>query len=529
MKDAPDTPRRFGRPDRDTNLALLAGLVTALGLPPFPWTGILVPVGLAILFTVLVRSPRPGRTAWFFALAHQGALLHWLFLLDPSKSIPTRALVPIQAVATVLYVSVFYLLAGWAFGRLRARLGAARALLLLPVLWTVMEAARGRGEMAFSWCLTGAAVVGTPLMALARAGGELGVGVGFTTLAVVVAARRLGPSHRRTLWAAAAGCAAVWVFLVAGAALEPALPGAEGPARREPLKVAAIQADVALADKWQDARIDSTKIPYAELTREAADAGAEFVVWAETAVPAYLRLDPDLMAWIRGVVREAGVHLYTGFPDADRGPDGEVRRFNSSGLFDPRGVLRDTYAKHHLLPIGEAMPFTRYLPFLAGLDVGQAEWMPGLRPQAMTVARPGGDFPFSGLICFESVFSWLARESVLAGSRCLVVITNDGWFGESAGPRQHAALARLRAAECAVPVVRSANNGISFICDDAGRLVEVLGLGRRGFVLADVTPGTGRTLFVRYGSAPLFGLLLVWTVLVAVVPWLPRRPKGAGR
>jgi apolipoprotein N-acyltransferase len=526
MNDTPDNPRRFGRPDPGTNLALLAGLVTALGLPPYPWTWPLVPVGLAILFAVLVRAPRPGRTIWLFALVHQGALLHWLFLLDPSKSIPTRALVPIQAIATVLYVSVFYLIVGWAFGRIRQRTGPARALLLLPVLWTVMEAARGRGEMAFSWCLAGSAVVGTPLMGLARSAGELGVGAGFTTLAVLIAAWRLRDDHPRVFGSAAAGCAAVWIFLVGGAFLAPDLPGEPAALRTQPLKVAAIQADVALADKWQDAKIDSTKVPYADLTQEAADAGAEFVVWAETAVPAYLRLDPDLMAWIRGVVREAGVHLYTGFPDADRGPDGEVRRFNSSGLFDPRGVLRDSYAKHHLLPIGEAMPFTRYLPFLAGLDVGQAEWAPGPRPTAMTVARPGGEFPFSGLICFESVFSWLARESVLAGSRCLVVITNDGWFGESAGPRQHAALARLRAAECSVPVIRSANNGISFISDDTGRLVAELGLGRRGFILADVLPGSGRTLFVRHGSAPLFWLLLVWTLLVLIAPWLPGRKES---
>ena len=527
MNDNIDTTRRFGRPGPDTNLALLAGLVTALGLPPFPWTWPLVPLGLAILFGALARAPRPGRTAWLFALVHQAALLHWLFLLDPSKSIPTRALVPIQAIATVLYVSVFYLFVGWAFGRLRSRLGMGRALLLLPVLWVVMEAARGRGEMAFSWCLAGSAVVGTPLMFLARTAGELGVGAGFVFLAMAVAVWRLKSGGRGLLVTAFAGCSALWLFLVGGALLEPAVPGAEQAERVTPLKVAAVQADVALRDKWQKAKIDSTKVPYAELTKQAADEGADFVVWAETAVPSYLRLKPELMTWMREVVREAGVHVYAGFPDADRGPDGEVRTYNSSGLFDPRGVLRDTYAKYHLLPIGEAMPFTSVLPFLKDVDVGQAEWLPGAKPQAMAIHRPGGVFRFSGLICFESVFDWLARESVLAGSRCLVVITNDGWFGKSAGPRQHAALARLRAAECDVPVIRSANNGISFICDGRGRVIDRLGLGQRGIVSAEITPGTGRTLFVRFGHTLLYWLLLVWTLVVLVVPL--RGENGATR
>ncbi len=276
---------------------------------------------------------------------------------------------------------------------------------------------------------------------------------------------------------------------------------------------AAVQADVALAVKWVDAKIDSTKIPYAALTRQAADAGAEFVVWAETAVPAYLRYDKSLLDWARNLVRDTGVWLYTGFPDADRGPDGKVRTYNSSGLFSPAGRILDRYAKFHLLPIGESMPFTSVFPFLSNLDVGQAEWTPGDRPLPMTVTTDRGSFRFSGLICFESIFSHLARHSVRKGSQCLVVITNDGWFGKSAGPRQHTWLARMRAVECGVPVIRCANNGISFICTADGHILDRLDLGRRGVVHAKIKPGDGRTMYVAYGAWPLFGFLVIWSVL----------------
>ncbi len=140
-----------------TNLCPAGRLVlTAAGLPPYPWTG---PAGAAgagrCCSACCSRAAAPAPAAWFFGLAHQATLLHWLFLLDPAKTIPTRALVPIQAIATVLYVSVFYLLVGWAFGRIRDRVGPARALLLLPVLWTVHGALRARGEMGFPWCLSG--------------------------------------------------------------------------------------------------------------------------------------------------------------------------------------------------------------------------------------------------------------------------------------------------------------------------------------------------------------------------------------
>ena len=170
------------------------------------------------------------------------------------------------------------------------------------------------------------------------------------------------------------------------------------------------------------------------------------------------------------------------------------------------------------------MPFQRYLPFLGHLNVGQAEWDPGDPPRPMVVALADGKFPFSGMICFESVFGGLARDSVRRGSRCLVIITNDGWFGRTAGPRQHAWLARLRAVECGVPVIRCANNGISFIADRDGRVLDWLDLGQRGLVSASVPPGDARTGYVRWGAAPVTWFLALWLLLVGLGPWPRRRP-----
>jgi apolipoprotein N-acyltransferase len=538
MEAAP-TPRDLtpgrGRPARETWLAFGAGLVMTLGLPPYPGTGALVPLAMALLFWALSFTPRPARTAWLFGLVHQAGTLYWLFLLDPSKTIPTRALVPLQALAAIAYVSLFYLLLGWAYGKVRGRYGVDRALLALPVLWTAMEAARSRGELGFAWCLSGSSAISGPLLGLARASGEIGIGAGLAFVAALLSGLLMRRRHDKTaspparaITLLAAGTVVVWIFLLLGSQLQPASPAAHARLADSlgvatgPVPVAAIQADVGLSDKWNEARLDSTTIPYHDLSVRAGDEGAQLIVWAETAVPAYIRYDAPLLRWLRATVTDAGAWLFAGFPDADRGPDGEVRTFNSSGLFDARGNQRDRYAKHHLLPIGESMPFQAWLPFLAGIDVGQAEWMPGPPPQPMDVALDGGGFRVSGLICFESVFAQLARDAVRRGSQCLVVITNDGWFGDSAGPRQHAWLARLRAVECGVPVIRCANNGISFVADSEGRILDSLGLGRRGIVRAEITPGSGRTLYVKAGAWPLFFWLLGWFLLATLGP-LTRR------
>lgn len=503
--------------------AAAAGLLLTFTLPPFAWTGLLAPAALALFFGALCASGRPGRTGWIFGLVHQAGVLHWLFFLDASKSIPTRALVPIQAVAAMLYVSLFYLALGWVFGRLRRAAPARLDLALLPPLWVGMEALRARGELGFPWCTSGSALIGTPLLPLGSACGEIGLSAGIAlaaTLILALARRR----SRAALIHLTAGAVLWWLYLAAGAAVS--APRHEGAYAGGPdsLTVAAVQPDVALADKWVAAKIDSTTIPHERLTLGAAAAGAELIVWSETAVPAYLRLDGGLLQWMRDVVRRSGAYVFTGFPDAERLPTGKVLTYNASGLFAPDGTLRDQYAKHHLLPIGEAMPFTRYFPFLADIDVGQAEWAPGAAPAPIALGDRPGAFRFSALICFESIFPELARRAVRQGSRCLVVITNDGWFGRSAGPRQHAWLARLRAVECGVPLVRSANNGISFICDARGRVLDSLGLGRRGFVLARILPGRGETLFVRAGAWPLLGFLAAW----AAAGWLTLRGPRRG-
>lgn len=532
-----DAASAVGRPSRESLVAIAAGLVITLGLPPYSGTGALVPLAMALLFWALHGTQRPGRTAWFFGIAHQMGTLYWLFLLDPSKSIPSPILVPIQALTAIGYVSLFYLGVGWIYGKVRGRYGPERAMLAMPVLWVAMEALRSRGELGFPWCLSGSSVIGGPLLSLARASGEVGVGAGLAFVAALGAAlvlHKRGPGDQiigaRAVTILGAGTVAVWVFLVLGAQMQTDAPAAHAHladslgVAAEPVPVAAIQADVGLAYKWNKASLDSTRIPYRELTVRAGDQGAQLIVWAETALPAYVRFDTALLAWLRETIVDSGAWVYAGFPDADRGPDGEVRTYNSSGLFDPRGGQRDSYAKHHLLPVGEYMPFQSLIPALAKVNVGQAEWTNGPPPQPMNVALDGGGFRISALVCFESVFAQLARDAVRRGSQCLVVITNDGWFGESAGPRQHAWMARLRAVECGVPVIRCANNGISFIATSDGQVLDSLGLGRRGIVRAEITPGAGRTLYVKYGAWPLFGWLALWFLLAVVGPVERKNP-----
>ncbi len=506
--------RKVFWPGSVTWAAIASGVMLTTALPPMRHTALLAPVALAMLFHLVRVSPCPGRTAWFFGLAHQATLLYWLFFLDPAKSIPTRALVPIQALAAIAYCALYALLFGVVAGQVRRRLGVAAMLVALPPLWTAVELLRGAGELGFPWCLVGSAWLDTPLMPLYASSGEIGVGAATALTAASCVAvfdlwRRRPAVNQAVRWGLVGAAVVAWGGLTIGAHWRGDEP-VPASWRSEPLDVGVVQANVALADKWADAAIDSTRLPYTRLTEAAAAHGAGLVVWAETAVPAYLRYERDLMVWVRDLARENRVPIFAGFPDATRTEEGKILRYNSSGYFSAYGTLLLQYAKHHLLPIGETMPFERYLPFLAHVDVGQAEWTPGNPPGPLPMQTVHGEFPFACLICYEAIFSDLARGAVRRGAGCLVNITNDGWFGRTSGPLQHSDLSRIRAAECDVPVVRCANNGVSYISGPDGRVRAELGLQERGYLLEPVSLHRGDTFYVKAGIWPVVGYLLVW-------------------
>jgi len=494
--------------------AVCAGVMATVAMPPFHGTGWLIVPSLTILFALLSRTDRPALVGWLFGVAHQGSLLHWLFLLGPEAPIASRVLVPVAAGSAILYVSLYYLFFGWLTGQV-ARIRDGRiTLLAVPLLWTFIEVLRTTGELGFPWCLSGLAFLQSALYPLAAGGGELALGAGaaFVAALVVAAAGVIRQRGERTT--AIAGALALACLILWGGLTVLATDG-DLSTDRPSIRVAAVQADVALRDKWAKGRMDSTTVPYTALTREAVRAGAEFVVWAETAVPAYLMYESRLLRWVRDLADSNDVFIFTGFPDANLNADGKQIRTNATGLFGTDGRLLDRYHKHHLLPFGERVPFQKWLPILGKLDFGQAEWHSGERPQPIPVSvEQGRDLRFAALVCYEAIFSSLSRHAVAEGADVLVNITNDGWFGKTAGPVQHAAMARMRAAECGVPVVRCANNGISFMTDRRGDLIDTLELGERGLIIHDLIPGPADTTYIRHGLTPLAVFMAAWMLVV---------------
>ncbi len=206
--------------------------------------------------------------------------------------------------------------------------------------------------------------------------------------------------------------------------------------------------------------------------------------------------------------------VLAGYPDARLSTNGSVLTHNAAGLVLPNGKFAGQYEKIHLVPFGERVPFQGLLPFLGKIDLGQAEWTPGTHPVVFTA----GGASFGVLICFESIFPDLARRYALEGTQYLVNITNDEWFGKSAGPVQHAEMAILRSVELGLSTARCANTGISMLIDPYGRVVERTPLFREALLTGDVWVGTGPTLFLQWGDW-ITSLCLGLVLILVVIAW----------
>jgi apolipoprotein N-acyltransferase len=184
-------------------------------------------------------------------------------------------------------------------------------------------------------------------------------------------------------------------------------------------------------------------------------------------------------------------------------PDG--RALNLNLLYDAEGHLVDTYAKRHLVPFGEFVPFRHELRFISEIDKQiPRDFARGTKPGLVTVSG----HRIATVICFESAFGYQVRPLVRAGAQVIVVSTNNRSYRRSANSAQHVAIGQMRAAETGRPVVQAAISGITAIIDAHGRVVTHTRLFDRTTVTATVTATKGETPYVRFGE---------WVILACII------------
>lgn len=476
------------------------GLLSALALPPLH----VVPVlWLAVPGLLWLLGAQPGvrgaaKVGFLFGFGHHLLGLYWIteaILLESARYwwlVPLA--VPALAAVMALFIAAPCALAracppGWP--RLAGLVGA----------WGLAELARQFAATGFPWNPWGSvwAVPGVIGDVMLQPAAWVGVhGLTLATLALA-ATPMLG---RR---AAAGGLAALAVWAGLGAWR---LADGPTPAPAPGLTVLLVQGNVAQGLKWDRGLMAAIFDKYLDLTHAALAPviGPAVVVWPESASPYLLDQDPAARAMIAASLRRDGpaVPALIGAVrfDAARRP------YNSLMALLGPGPPLAVYDKWHLVPFGEYQPAWLPLP----LTFGPSGFAPGPGPRTLDV--PGMP-PVSVLICYEVIFPGAAVDPAHRPGWMLTV-TNDAWFGNSTGPRQHLAAARLRAVEEGLPIMRAANTGISAGYDAFGRELGRIGMGQTG-TLALALPGAlAPTPFARAGLWAPGGIALL---LLALALW----------
>ncbi|WCJ58142.1 apolipoprotein N-acyltransferase [Fontisphaera persica] len=479
--------------------SVLAGAMLAAAFPKAEVAGLAWVAPGLMAVAVLGCSPRRAFWAGFW-----GGLVYWAISLYWLLLIPVAFWPVVGWLALCAYLALYHGVWTWACLRMLPGTGPVSQgepgwawdrglarLLTLPRLtrmawmvaaavgWVGLEMIRARLLTGFPWNLLGVSQYTLlPLVQLAKVTGVYGLSfvMVWTSLALVVAAAGMARFPGRRGWLTgellvpAAVVAVVWLWGARECYRHLSAPSAPV------VRLALLQPAVPQTLIW-DSREDEARLRrLVRLSQEALRSRPDLLVWPEAASPGFLRFDSNVWHAVSGLARASNVWMVVGSDDAEATGTGEVAYYNSAFLISSEGVIKNRYAKRHLVMFGEYAPLARWLPFLKRLlPVGE-----GFKPGAEAVhfewpltAAGGAKVRAAMLICFEDVMAGLVRRSVAADTDLILNLTNDGWFRESAAQYQHAANAVFRAVETGRPLVRCTNNGRTCWVDELGRLREM--------------------------------------------------------
>ena len=518
-------------------ILLFSAVLTALTLI-FKIMSALVFVSLAPLVIILVKRCENGKRArssyavgfvwsFFFYIV----IYHWFWYLWPMDFLgvekPLALLITLfcwiglsllQAVGTAFVAPLFCL---------AYRKGG---LLMTPFVfacaWTVLEYMQSLTWMGVPWARLAlsqtvfpAAVQSAALFGSLFVGFIIALVNGFIAVSAVHFASE-GKSSKAALRFACAALAVVMLNLGYGFIAMAVHNEKKG----EAVTVTVVQGNISSNDKWADQSNANAMKVYKTLTL-AADAKkhADIVVWPETVITTYVKTSPFYRKDIVELAKQTGSIIFVGALDSLDISEDITNEYNAVIAFFPDGTIEEeSYKKQHLVPFGEYMPMrdilTVVLPFMTELNMLEDDLAAGTDSEVLETKYGS----IGRLICFDSIYPDLARESVADGAEYILLSTNDSWYRDSSSAYQHNSHAVLRAVENRRYIARGASTGISAIISSDGEITDMLEPLTKGYITASIHRNTERTLYSWVGDIIVLPCVL-FIVFFAAKDILERR------
>ncbi len=503
--------RRYG-------LAFLLGIAAAAAMPPIDMTPLLAVAfpGLLWLDDGCASEGASFRLGWVFGFGFFLAGLYWIaaaLFVDIARF---WWLVPFAAAGLpagfAIYIGLALLITGTLTRRLR--LPPASRVITFAIAWSAAEWARGHLFTGLPWNLVGYAWAGgfPGSLAVLQSTAVFGIyGLSFLTVVAVSLLTLLGsprpwPMSAVRRWGPAIA-AGLLILVPAGGGLVRLLTI---PTVLTDTRLRLVQPSIPETLKWQPAAANGNFQRLINLSAAPARDKLNAILWPEAATPYLLGRDRPAREAIASVAPKGG-YVITGALRTNPLP-GPIENFwNSIEALNDNGDIVARYDKAHLVPFGEYVPLRGLLP-IDKITPGMSDLSAGPGPR--TIALSG--LPrFAPLVCYEAIFPGAIIDK---GDRpdWMLNVTNDAWYGRSSGPYQHFAIARTRAVEEGLPLIRVANNGISAVVDPMGRVLARTHLDAIGYVDSALPQALPLTPYGQAGNWMLLGLLVIGAVPVVL-------------
>ncbi len=517
-------------------LSLLAGALLFLAVPsyglwPLMWIAAVPEIYVA---RVAATPKRAFLYGWLTgAVAHTGGFYWMDGLLERFGHMAPIEALPIMALL-IAYQGLAFAFFSWGVRRAWDRTGAP-LVLLAPLVMVTVELLM---PQIFPYYLAISQAFVPAVIQIADVTGPLGVTALMLALNGALADLVFAPQRRA--WTAWRGLALVGALL-AGDLGYGALRIHQADARRAAapkVRTGLVQANVGILEKWDPEEFARLLVLHQRASADQQRAGAELVVWPESSYPYAL---PRTFA--HDFASDDGRMVRRGFDTSlmfgaltrvevapKKGPDRYP--YNTAIMMDAAGNATGSYDKVFLMMFGEYVPFYDQIPWFTEIFPEASNFSRGSEPASFPLHAAAGDFKLGPLICYEDILPSFARRVAKLGPNAFVNITNDAWFGRTAEPYQHLALAVFRAVEHRLEMVRAVNTGVSAHIDAAGRVLQATEsvdpdeqpVAPPKTLLVDLAMLPGGGLYRTVGD--LFGFLSLLS-LVALLAWRAGGPTAA--
>jgi apolipoprotein N-acyltransferase len=478
-------------------LPVLTGILVTISFPRaglgyLAWVAYIPLIAFVFRAGTSARAFLGGFIAGFIGLF---ALLRWIpdVLIRYGGFSPVLAWFAFGLLASVL---ACYPAAACALTKGLIRRGGTACLLLFPAVWIVLEYAQSLSPFGgLPWLLAGYSQ--SDSLSIIQIADITGIfGVSFVILWVGTAFVWMATYRGNKKMAYAPLLGAVLLILACLIYGRIALRHWE----RVPatFRAAMLQGNL-LFDDPETVLAEKFRKGYVRMADTLKPGETDLLVLPESPTPVSFQYDDSYRRILADLARRFSLGLIFNNIRNSETADGSAY-FNSAYFLDHRGALTGIYDKIHLVPFGEYIPLAKLFTFAETITKDAGHFSPGKDARVLKL----GGHPVNALICFEAVFPDFARRFVQKGSQLIVNLTNDGWYGNSAAPYQHLAIARMRAVENRRYLLRATNSGISAIIEPSGRiqastglLQEAIGTGHFAFI-------EQRTLYTRYGDVFVF-------------------------